>query len=87
MEEVIFRGLLQKKSTDILGVWPGILYVTLIFAVLHIGNLSLLEVLFVFCIGGLYAVVVKTTKTIIGVSISHTLVNIFFFIICPLTLI
>jgi membrane protease YdiL (CAAX protease family) len=87
MEEVIFRGLLQKKSTDILGVWPGILYVTLIFAVLHIGNLSLLEVLFVFCIGGLYAVVVKTTKTIIGVSISHTVVNIFFFIICPLTLI
>jgi membrane protease YdiL (CAAX protease family) len=87
MEEVIFRGLLQKKSTDILGVWPGILFITLIFAVLHIGNLSLLDVLLVFSIGGLYAVVVKTTKTIIGVSISHTIVNVFLFIICPLVLI
>lgn len=87
MEELIFRGLLQKKSTDILGVWPGILFITLIFAVLHIGNLSLLDVLLVFCIGGLYAVVVKTTKTVIGVSISHTLVNVVLFIICPLVLI
>jgi hypothetical protein len=87
MEELIFRGLLQKKSTDILGVWPGILFITLIFAVLHIGNFSLLDVLLVFSIGGLYAVVVKTTKTVIGVSISHTLVNVFLFIICPLVLI
>jgi membrane protease YdiL (CAAX protease family) len=87
MEELIFRGLLQKKSTDILGVWPGIFFITLIFAVLHIGNLSLLDVLLVFSIGGLYAVVVKTTKTVIGVSISHTVVNVFLFIICPLVLI
>jgi membrane protease YdiL (CAAX protease family) len=87
MEELIFRGLLQKKSIDILGVWQGIFFITLIFAVLHIGNLSLLDVLLVFCIGGFYAIVVKTTKTIIGVSISHTIVNIFLFIICPLTLI
>ena len=81
MEELIFRGLLQNKSIDILGVWPGILFVTLIFATLHIGNLSLLDVSLVFCIGGLYGVVVNTTKTIIGVSISHTIVNIFLFII------
>ena len=87
MEELIFRGLIQKKSIDLIGVWPGIFYVTLLFAVLHIGNLSLLDVLLVFCIGGLYAVVVKVTKTIIGVSISHTIVNVFLFIILTLKLI
>jgi membrane protease YdiL (CAAX protease family) len=87
MEELIFRGLLQKKSINILGPWQGMLFVTLIFAALHIGNLSFLDVFLVFCIGGLYAIVVKTTKTIIGVSISHTIVNIFLFIICPLSLI
>jgi membrane protease YdiL (CAAX protease family) len=87
MEEIIFRGLLQKKSIEILGIWPGILFVTIIFAVLHIGNLSLLDVLLVFSIGGLYSIVVKKTKTIIGVSVSHTLVNVFLFIICPLILI
>jgi membrane protease YdiL (CAAX protease family) len=86
LEELIFRGLLQKKSTDIIGIWKGILFITLIFTILHIGNLSILDVILVFCIGGLYAIVVKTTKTIIGVTISHTLVNVFLFIICPLTL-
>ncbi len=87
MEEIIFRGLLLKKSIEIIGIWPGILFVTLIFAVLHIGNLSFLDVLLVLCIGGMYAMVVKTTKTIIGVTISHTVVNIFLFIICPLTMV
>ncbi len=86
MEELIFRGLLQNKSIEILGVWPGIFFITLIFAALHIGNLSFIDVSLVFCIGGLYAIVVKKTKTIIGVSISHTVVNIFLFIICPLAL-
>jgi uncharacterized protein len=87
LEELVFRGLLQKTATDILGPWTGILFVTLIFAILHIGNLSILDVLLVFGIGGLYALVVKTTQTIIGVSISHTVVNIVLFIVCPLTLV
>jgi len=79
--------LLLKKSIEIIGTWQGILSVTLIFNVLHIGNLSFFEVLLVFCISGMYAIVVKTTKTIIGVTISPTVVNIFLFIICPLTMV
>jgi len=85
MEEVIFRGLLQKKSVEILGVWQGMLFVSVLFAVLHIGNLSILDVVLVFCIGGLYSLVVQKTKTIIGVTISHTIVNAFLFIILPFT--
>lgn len=85
MEEIIFRGLLQKKSTEILGVWQGLLFVSLLFAVLHTGNLSVADVALVFCIGGLYALVVQKTKTIIGVTISHTIVNVFLFILLPLT--
>ncbi|KYK24536.1 hypothetical protein AYK25_06170 [Thermoplasmatales archaeon SM1-50] len=87
MEELIFRGLLQKKSIDIIGFWPGILFVTLIFAILHIGNLSLLDVLLVFFIGVIYALTVSKTKTIIGVSLSHTLVNVVLFIVLPLTIV
>ena len=86
LEELIFRGLLQKTAADILGLSYGMLFVTFLFAILHSGNLSILDVLLVFVIGGLYALVVRTTKTIIGVSISHTLVNVFLFIVCPLTL-
>ncbi len=85
MEEVIFRGLLQKKSTEILGVWQGMFFVSILFAVLHTGNLSFLDVALVFCIGGLYSVIVQKTKTIIGVTVSHTIVNVFLFIILPFT--
>lgn len=86
MEEVIFRGLLQKKTMDMMGAWQGMLFVTILFAGLHIGNLSFLDVLLVFFIGGMYAIVVNTTKTIIGVTASHTIVNIMLFIVCPLTM-
>jgi membrane protease YdiL (CAAX protease family) len=86
MEELIFRGLIQKKAIAILGPWKGILFVTFIFAMLHIGNLSILDVLLVFSIGGAYSIIVYKTKTIIGVTISHTVVNMFLFIICPLTI-
>jgi len=87
MEEIIFRGILQKKTMDMMGAWQGMLFVTILFAGLHIGNLSFLDVLLVFFIGGLYAVVVNITKSIIGVTVSHTMVNIMLFIVCPLTMV
>lgn len=86
MEELIFRGLIQKEAIETIGIWQGLLFVSILFAVLHIGNLSLLDVLLVFCIGGMYSLVVNKTKTIIGVTISHTITNVFLFVICPLTL-
>ena len=87
MEEIIFRGLLQKKSIETIGLWPGIIFVTSIFAILHIGNLSILDVLLVFFIGLMYSLVVYKTKSIIGVTISHTIVNVFLFILLPLKII
>lgn len=86
MEEVVFRGLLQNKAIEILGKWKGILFVTFIFGSLHIGNLSFLDCVLVFAIGLLYALVVYKTKTIIGVTVSHTVVNLFLFVICPVIL-
>jgi hypothetical protein len=87
IEEMIFRGLLQNKSMDIFGVWPGIFFISALFAVLHMGHLSFLDVVLAFSIGLVYGVTVKTTRSIIGVSISHTLLNVFLFIVCPMTLI
>ena len=85
LEELIFRGLLQKKATELLGVWQGMLFISVLFAILHTGNLSFADVTLVFSIGGLYSLVVQKTKTIIGVTFSHTIVNVFLFLILPLT--
>ncbi len=50
LEEMIFRGLLQRTSTNTLGRW-GLLYVPLLFAVLHIGYMMFIDVVFVFFVG------------------------------------
>lgn len=84
-EEFIFRGVLQKTFGRVLGTW-GIIYVALIFAVLHMGYLSALDVVFVFAVGLLFAWVVLRTGSILGVTLAHGLTNISLFLVFPFLL-
>jgi membrane protease YdiL (CAAX protease family) len=81
-EELIFRGLLQTITRPFLGRWNWI-YAAAIFAVLHIGYRSYLDVLFVFGAGLLFGWVFERTRSIIGISISHGLANITLFFVAP----
>ena len=81
LEELLFRGLLQHTFTKALGV-HGILIVSLIFGIFHIGN-SWYDCLFAGVIGLTYALVVRETRSIYGVSISHGLINIMLFLVMP----
>ncbi|TET25592.1 MAG: CPBP family intramembrane metalloprotease [Dehalococcoidia bacterium] len=83
VEELAFRGLMQYHALKTMGWW-GILFVSLIFAIMHIGNLVLWDVLLAFSLGGIYALVVKKTGSLYGVSLSHGVVNIILFLIAPL---
>jgi membrane protease YdiL (CAAX protease family) len=74
-EELIFRGVMQSAARPLLGRWNWI-YVSAVFAVLHVGYGSVADVLFVFGVGLLYGSVVERTRSIIGVSISHGLANV-----------
>jgi len=82
LEEFVFRGVLQATAVPLLG-WAGIVYVSLVFAVLHIGYRSLPDVAFVFAIALLYAWVVRRTGSIMGVSVSHGITNIVLFLVVP----
>jgi len=82
LEEMIFRGLLQQASMDVLGVW-GIGYVAILFAVLHTGYQSLLDVLFVAAVGLFFGWVVNRTRSLLGVTLAHGLTNIILFLIMP----
>ena len=82
LEEFIFRGVLQRTATAALG-GAGIIYVALIFAILHIGYRSAADFLFVFAIALLYGWVVRRTGSIIGVSVSHGVTNITLFLVIP----
>lgn len=81
-EELIFRGLLQPVAMPALGRW-AIAYVALLFAVLHIGYLSVLDVLFVFAVGLVFGYIVRLGGSILGVSLAHGLTNITLFLLLP----
>jgi len=88
VEEFIFRGVMQKAAVEVFGGW-GIVYVSLLFAVLHIGwiqaanPLSWVDIVFVFVIALFFGWIVKKTGSLFGVTLSHGLTNIVLFIVAP----
>jgi uncharacterized protein len=85
LEELIFRGLLQHLASRVLGSW-GIVFVSGIFAALHIGHRSVVDVGFVFAVALLFAVAVRQTRSLAGVTIAHGLTNSLLFLVCPFVL-
>jgi len=68
VEEFMFRGVLQRSACDAWGWW-GIIFVSLLFAILHIGFKSVLDVAFVMGVALFFAWVVKRTGSLLGVTL------------------
>jgi membrane protease YdiL (CAAX protease family) len=85
-EEIIFRGLLQRTSADVLGPWLGPLLITCLWTALHVGLGSWPALVLTFLAGGLFAFVAGWTGSIWGVGLSHGLTNVTAFLIAPLLL-
>jgi len=82
-EELIFRGLLLKRAIEGLGDAGGLLFVTAIFASLHIFFLSVIDMAFVFSVGLFYGYVVLKTKNLWGAIFSHSLGNVILYLVAP----
>jgi membrane protease YdiL (CAAX protease family) len=91
-EELIFRGLLQRVTSGLFGSLGGIVYVSVLFAILHVGYVqgvwhrTIWDVPFVFVIALFFAWIVKRTGSLVGVTLSHSLINIGLFLVIPLLL-
>lgn len=81
-EEIIFRGLLQTRAMPVLGRF-SIVYMSLLFAALHIGYLSIIDIVFVCSVGIIFGYIVQWGRSLLGVSLAHGLTNITLFIIMP----
>ena len=81
-EELIFRGVMQSASKEALGK-RALLYVAVVFAVLHIGYKSVLDVAFVFAVGLLFAYIIARTRSLLGITLSHGLTNISLYLVVP----
>ncbi len=82
VEELIFRGVLQRSAWERWG-WRGLIYVSALFAILHIGFLSWVDVLFVFGVAMYFAWVVKRTRSLLAVTLAHGLTNATLYLIAP----
>ena len=82
-EELIFRAILLKRAVEGVGERAGLLYVTAIFASLHIFFLNGIDLVFVFAVGLFYGIVVLKTKNLWGVILSHSLGNVILYLVAP----
>jgi membrane protease YdiL (CAAX protease family) len=88
VEEFIFRGVLQRSAVEAFG-GRGIVYVSLIFAALHVGwieannVISWADVALVFAIALFFGWVVNKTGSLLGVALSHGITNVVLFIVAP----
>lgn len=82
LEEFIFRGIMQYVAIYSMGK-NGIIYVSILFAALHIGYLSVADLIFVFFVGLFFAWAVLKTGSIVGVAVSHSLTNIVLYFVMP----
>jgi len=81
-EEFIFRGVLQRTAVEAFGWW-GIVYISLLFAILHMGFLSWIDVAFVFAVALFFGWVVKKTGSLLGVTLSHGITNAILYLVAP----
>jgi len=83
VEEFIFRGVLQRTAVEVFGGWWGIIYVSLLFAVLHMGFISWIDIVFVFAVALFFGWVVKKTGSLFGVTLAHGITNILLYLVVP----
>lgn len=83
-EELIFRGVLLRRAMEALGTWRGVLFVTLVFASLHIYFRNAYDLAFVFGVGLFFAFAVVRTKSLWGAVMSHSIGNVVLYLVAPI---
>lgn len=86
VEELIFRGVMQTMAERVMGFSWGLLYQALIFAVLHVGHYSVLDVVFVFLVALLFTAIYKRTGSLLGVTLAHGIANAMLYCVMPFLL-
>lgn len=84
LEEIVFRGLIQRVSIGLLGSRWGLAFSAVLFAALHIGWRSIADFGFVFLVAVYFGLVVQKTRSLLGVTLAHGATNTMLFVILPL---
>jgi len=83
LEELIFRGIIQKAATDLMRRGGAILFVSLLFAAMHITHQSWPDLVYVFLVALFFGWAVFRTRSLTGVTLAHGLNNIILYLVLP----
>lgn len=83
VEELVFRGVLQRTLETRLGRWPGLVVASAVFGLMHSGYGLPLELLFAGSIGLLFGLIYDYTDSIALVAVIHGALNVFLFAVIP----
>ena len=84
VEELLFRGVLQRTLEAHVGYLPGLLLASGVFGLMHSGYGVGLEVVFAGVIGLVFGILYDWTDSLALVSIMHGTLNVFLFAVIPL---
>ena len=79
----MFRGVIQRSVAVIRG-WGGLVFVSLLFASLHMIHNSLLDIAFVFVVAMFFAWLVNKKGSLFRVTLAHGITNIMLYLVLPL---
>lgn len=80
-EEFLFRGLLQRSLGDMLPPWQAISITSIIFALMHLGWLNPIEIVFAYAAGTIFGLMLYKTRSLIAPIIAHGFGNVILYTI------
>jgi len=83
LDELIFRGLIQRSVAIQMGERRAILYAALIYSSLFLGNHNLVFVGFVALVSVAAGWISSRTQSVIGVALAHGLLNVVALVVLP----
>lgn len=83
VEELLFRGLLQRHLEQTVGVLPGLVVANFLFGMMHSAYGSSLEIVFAGLIGLLFGIIYDWTESVLLISIIHGTLNVVLFGFIP----
>jgi len=80
-EEFLFRGLLQRSLEEIVPPWQAIGIASLTFALMHLGWLNPIEIVFAYAAGVVFGLMFHKTRSLIAPIVAHGFGNVILYTI------
>jgi membrane protease YdiL (CAAX protease family) len=83
VEELIFRGFIQSAFARLYGPVAAPLYGTAVYVISYLGVRPVSMIVFAGVLGLVFSRLVQRTQSVLGVTLSHSFVNVELFVLMP----